>query len=116
MPNPLIDLSLMRRLASHFVWYRNVHHLSFIEIDDKGCFAGVFPLQEEIAGTAFFDGVLLPVPADCEEDVSWENWKEVTAGVEAGSPVRIIHIAGLDTAAAKLGTYDSSCRCHIQRL
>lgn len=32
--------------------------MHYIELDDNGVFHGVYPLNEEIAGTAFYDGVL----------------------------------------------------------
>ena len=35
--------------------------MHYIELDDNGAFHGVYPLNEEIAGTAFYDGVLVPV-------------------------------------------------------
>ena len=30
--------------------------MHYIELDDNGVFHGVYPLNEEIAGTAFYDG------------------------------------------------------------
>jgi hypothetical protein len=35
--------------------------MSYIELDDKGIFNGVFSLYDEIAGTEFYDGLLIPV-------------------------------------------------------
>ena len=35
--------------------------MHYIELDDNGAFHGVYPLNEEIAGTAFYDGVLEPL-------------------------------------------------------
>ena len=52
---------LMRRIAAHYVWCKQVYRMHYIELDDNGAFHGVYPLNEEIAGTAFYDGVLVPV-------------------------------------------------------
>jgi hypothetical protein len=35
--------------------------MSYIELDDDGIFNGIFPLYGEIAGTEFYDGLLIPV-------------------------------------------------------
>ena len=77
----------MRRFAAHYVFYRRALPLHYVEIC-SGCFAGAYPLREEIAGTAFFDGILLPVPLSIDKamldaalqylhaearELSWEN-------------------------------------------
>jgi len=51
----------MRRIAAHYVYWRQLHKMSYIELNDDNTFNGVFPLQDEIAGTAFYDGLLVPV-------------------------------------------------------
>jgi hypothetical protein len=38
--------------------------MSYIELTDEGLFRGVFPLEGEIAGTEFYDGLLIPVNTD----------------------------------------------------
>ncbi|MDH6342384.1 hypothetical protein M2480_001006 [Parabacteroides sp. PFB2-12] len=107
---------LMRRIASHFIWYRHVYPLHYLEIDEQGCFRGVFPLREEIAGTAFFDGVLIPVPLDLIDSFHPDEWECVTENLQVGDPVQVIHITGLEAAAAKLGAYDGGSRGYIERL
>lgn len=77
----------MKRFAAHFVFYRQALPLHYVEIR-SGRFAGTYPLTEEIAGTAFFDGILLPVPPSIDKEIldaallhlhsealklSWEN-------------------------------------------
>lgn len=37
--------------------------MHYLELDAEGRFVGVFPLEQEIANTEFYDGTLLLVPA-----------------------------------------------------
>ena len=53
----------MRRVASHFVFWKGWRRMHYVELSDDGQLLGVEPLQEEIAGTEFYDGILLPVVA-----------------------------------------------------
>lgn len=55
----------MKRFASHFVFYHRMLRLHYVELSSgSNILNGVFPLEEEIAGTEFYDGILLPLPAD----------------------------------------------------
>lgn len=108
----------MQRFAAHFVWCQQVYRMHYIEVDDQGLFRGVFPLEEEIPGTAFYDGVLIPVLSGTTIDFKslvqmWETWtQEICVGV----PVQIIRLSGIPLASAKLGT-DHGCRDgHVERL
>jgi hypothetical protein len=51
----------MHRIAAHGVYWRRFYTMSYIELTDDGLFNGVFPLEVEIAGTEFYDGLLIPV-------------------------------------------------------
>jgi hypothetical protein len=51
----------MRRIASHRVFWKQCHPLSYVELTDEGVFLGVFPLDGETPATEFYDGLLLPV-------------------------------------------------------
>ncbi len=108
----------MRRLAAHYVWYKDVLFLHYIELADDGTLAGVFPLTEELAGTAFYDGILIPVPADFRPlpFALPEEWRMFSGEVSVGSRVAVYRLSGLSAAAAKLGTSDSGSHCHIERL
>ena len=53
----------MRRVASHYIYWKQFYRMHYAELDDRGVLAGVFPLEEEIAGTEFYDGILIPGPA-----------------------------------------------------
>ena len=57
----------MRRVASHYVYWNGLFRMHYVELDDEGCLAGVYPLEGEIAGTEFYDGVLFPVVDAGEE-------------------------------------------------
>ncbi|MDR1557096.1 MAG: hypothetical protein LBS88_08715 [Tannerellaceae bacterium] len=53
----------MRRIASHSIFCKQSHPLSYIELTDEGIFLGIHPLEEETAATEFYDGLLIPLPA-----------------------------------------------------
>ena len=52
----------MRRIASHYIYWRQFYRLHYVELNDNGVLAGIFPLEGEIAGTEFYDGILILVP------------------------------------------------------
>ena len=52
----------MRRIASHYIYWRQFYRMHYVELDDSGILTGVFPLEGEIAGTEFYDGILILVP------------------------------------------------------
>ena len=96
---------LMRRIAAHYVWCKQVYRMHYIELDDNGAFHGVYPLNEEIAGTAFYDGVLVPVLSS-EPAIGFKqvmgSWPALTEKIPL--------------ASAKLGTDHSCSDGHIERL
>lgn len=107
----------MRRLAAHYIWYKEVLRLHYIEMQEDGTLLGVYPLTEEIAGTIFYDGVLLPLPSGRESDEELvKNWREITEQISIGEVVCVVRLANLPAASAKLGTNDSGGNCHIERL
>ena len=77
--------------------------MHYIELDDNGAFHGVYPLNEEIAGTAFYDGVL-------------GSWPALTEKITPGCSVHIYRLSGIPLASAKLGTDHSCSDGHIERL
>lgn len=108
----------MKRFAAHYIWYKQVHKMSYIELDDSGLFRGVYPLEGEIAGTAFYDGILLPVVSSesslsCERAIA--EWKSLTGAVSEGSPVWIYRLSGIPLAAAELGAYNGGGNGHVER-
>ena len=108
----------MRRIAAHFVWYKQVHRMHYVELDDEGRFRGVFPLTEEIAGTEFYDGVLIPVPAsflNADFSLLANRWQAITGGLSLGDAAVVYRLSGMSLAAAKLGADDRGGNGHIER-
>lgn len=127
----------MRRIASHYVYYQQLFRLSYIELSDNGQFIGVYPLSEEIAGTEFRDGILIPVACSNKKNLS-EGFpissgrisdfsrKEVLSemlgqaclsdGIEAGTPVRLFLLNISSLAATELRTDHSCGNSHVERL
>lgn len=109
----------MRRIASHYVYWQKWHKLHYIELDAAGCLVGVFPLEQEIAGTEFYDGVLTIVPAGMDyppsDDFSME-WLDVSRLVQVSSPVQVYRLTGVSPATAELGADHSRGDCHVERL
>lgn len=127
----------MRRVAAHYIWYRQVCRMHYLELDDKGCLSAIHPLVEEIAGTEFYDGILLPIPeksshtfevnlhsflekgADLSEEGSvflWIKHSKIWEAIAAGEPVRLFLLNRTNLAASEFGTDNGSGNCHIQRL
>lgn len=63
----------MRRVASHYIYWKQFYRMHYAELDDRGVLAGVFPLEEEVAGTEFYDGILIPVPVPALDEGSQRN-------------------------------------------
>ena len=87
--------------------------MHYIELDDNGAFHGVYPLNEEIAGTAFYDGVLVPVLSS-EPAIGFKQ--VLTEKITPGCSVHIYRLSGIPLASAKLGTDHSCSDGHIERL
>ncbi|MBE6301099.1 MAG: hypothetical protein E7085_04465 [Parabacteroides distasonis] len=126
----------MRRVASHYLYWKELYRMHYVELDDAGSLVGVFPLEGEQAGTEFYDGIILPVfsgegktfgqrveipwasghenlsialLADALSDLDIPGWAEV------GKPTELL-LLSVPLAAAKLGA-DNSCRNgYIKRL
>lgn len=49
----------MRRIASHYIYWRKWYRMHYLELDAKGRLTGVYPLVQEIANTEFYDGTLI---------------------------------------------------------
>lgn len=43
----------MRRIASHYIYWRKWYRMHYLELDAKGRLTGVYPLVQEIANTEF---------------------------------------------------------------
>ena len=56
----------MKRFAAHYIALGkrriiNKHKQHYLELDENNLIKGVFPLEKEIAGTVFCNGILFPV-------------------------------------------------------
>ena len=108
-----------KRFAAHSVWCQEVLRLHYVELDEAGHWAGCYPLKTELAATAFYDGVLIPLPSSIQpQEVSTliAHWKEWTVRLCPGDPVTLYHLTGISPATAKLGTDDGCGNSHIERL
>lgn len=122
----------MRRIASHYVYWKQFYRMHYVELDDRGALTGVFPLEGEIAGTEFYGGILIPIPVPALDAGSRKQdvfdllpgetladalkRKGFTDVPEAGLPVCLLLLSGVSLAAAKLGTDNGCCNGYIQRL
>lgn len=60
----------MRRIAAHYVFWKKLLPLHYLELDDNDLLIGVFPLREEIAGTEFKDGIIYPVSLELTTEIT----------------------------------------------
>ena len=108
-----------KRFAAHYVWCREVLRLHYVELDEAGHWVGCYPLEAELAATAFYDGVLIPLPLSVQPpkvSTLIAHWREWTSQVRPGDPVALYQVKGLSPTSAKLGTDDGCGNGHIQRL
>lgn len=94
--------------------------MHYLVLDAEGRFAGVYPLDQEIANTEFYDGTLIPIPADTTfpagEKFESARWISEADKVMDGIPVSIYRLIHFTPATSELGADNSSSDCHIQRL
>ena len=87
----------MRRIAAHYVFWKKLLPLHYIELHDNNTLIGVFPLQEEIAGTEFWDGIIYPVSAEKLTETNIDSLDAlktsgITDTVELGDKVAICQL------------------------
>ena len=106
--------------------------MHYVELDDSGILIGIFPLEGEIAGTEFYDGILIPVlvPAldvESQKQIAFDmlpgeilvdalERQGFTGISEMGSLVCLLLLNGIPLATAKFGADDSRSNGYIQRL
>lgn len=110
----------MRRIASHYIYWRKWYRMHYLELDAKGRLTGVYPLVQEIANTEFYDGTLLPVPSDITFPPvgvsSLAEWLAVTDSVTIDSLVQVCHLPRISrrrlnsaqTTAVAIATFSDS--------
>jgi hypothetical protein len=126
-----------KRLAAHSVYWgsADVFKLHYIELDENQLITCIEPLENEIASTSFYNGILFVFPtgtfasvAELKEriqnirqqfssiSVSELFQKLQTEEIKRGEPVQIFHLDGIDLLSAKFRTSDGCGDCYIQRL
>ncbi len=120
-----------KRYAAHYVLIQPDRILKqhYIELDHNNCMLKVAALTEEIAGTAFYDGILFPSLLEIDSQKLNEIIKEdkdvslaellFKSGIVASlnqKPVFIYQLTGVNLFAPEFGTSDCCSHCHIQRL
>ena len=109
----------MRRIASHCIYWQKWYRMHYLELDAEGCLVGVFPLEQEIANTEFYDGTLILVPLETDYPPSGAfstEWLTVSDSVVVSSPVNVYRLAGVSPATSELGADHGCGDCHVQRL
>lgn len=88
----------MKRYAAHYILIQPYCLLKqhYIELDANDCILKIAPLTEEIAGTVFYDGILIVYPSK--------------------PSVFIYQLTGINLSSSELGTSDCGSHCHVQRL
>lgn len=111
----------MRRIASHYVYWRRLYKMHYIEVDNAGRFRGVYPLDQEMAGTEFYDGILIPFPqnallpfSECLKQVA--DWKKEADDVSIGRKIDIYRLYGRGFSPAEFCTNNGCCNGDIERL
>lgn len=111
----------MRRIASHYVYWRRLYKMHYIELDDDGRFQGVYPLEQEIAETEFYDGILIPFPQHpvlpfCECVKQGADWKKEADDVAAGRKIDVYRLHGNGLSPAEFCTNNGCRNGDIERL
>lgn len=87
----------MGKAAAHFIRCSGrAYRLHYLEWDAAGCLTGIYPLLEEIAGVAFYNGTLIPILSTDlpQTTLSDEDWQALSSKVEVGSSIKLYHLDG----------------------
>ncbi len=89
----------MFRVAGHYVYWKELMPIHFIEMDENRLFAGVFPLTEETSSTLFLDGIVYPAPEDFDETTIDSLDTLIQSGIsrqlEIGCRIKVCRIPSL---------------------
>jgi len=68
----------VKRFAANYIACQSVDRLHYVEVTSGSVLNGVFPLEKELAGTSFLNGVIWVVPAALGWEVA-DVWSRLTA-------------------------------------
>ena len=127
----------MKRFAANYIACQSVERLHYVEVTSGSVLNGVFPLEKELAGTSFLNGVIWVVPAALGWEVA-DVWSRLTAIhqqmpdasvpemlkvlisseqlVAEGEPVSLFLIRGIRLSAAEFGANNSGGNRYVERL
>ena len=127
----------VKRFAANYIACQSVDRLHYVEVTSGSVLNGVFPLEKELAGTSFLNGVIWVVPAALGWEVA-DVWSRLTAIhqqmpdasvpemlkvlisseqlVAEGEPVSLFLIRGIRLSAAEFGANNSGGNRHVERL
>lgn len=127
----------VKRFAANYIACQSVERLHYVEVTCGSVLNGVFPLEKELAGTSFLNGVIWVVPAALGWEVA-DVWSRLTAihqqmpdtsvpemlkvliGTSAvpavGKPVSLFLIRGIRLSAAEFGANNSGSNRYVERL
>lgn len=127
----------VKRFAANYIACRSVDRLHYVEVTSGSVLNGVFPLEKELAGTSFLNGVIWVVPAALGWEVA-DVWSRLTAIhqqmpdasvpemlkvlisseqlVAEGEPVSLFLIRGIRLSAAEFGANNSGSNRYVERL
>ena len=127
----------VKRFAANYIACQSVERLHYVEVTSGSVLNGVFPLEKELAGTSFLNGVIWVVPAALGWEVA-DVWSRLTAIhhqmpdasvpemlkvlisseqlVAEGEPVSLFLIRGIRLSAAEFGANNSGGNRYVERL
>lgn len=127
----------MKRFAANYIACQSVERLHYVEVTSGSVLNGVFPLEKELAGTSFLNGVIWVVPAALGWEVA-DVWSRLTvihqhmpdasvpemlkvlidtlAVPAVGEPVSLFLIRGIRLSAAEFGANNSGSNRYVERL
>lgn len=127
----------VKRFAANYIACQSVDRLHYVEVTSGSVLNGVFPLEKELAGTSFLNGVIWVVPAALGWEVA-DVWSRLTAIhqqmpdasvpemlkalisseqlVAVGEPVSLFLIRGIRLSAAEFGANNSGGNRYVERL
>ena len=127
----------VKRFAANYIACQSVDRLHYVEVTSGSVLNGVFPLEKELAGTSFLNGVIWVVPAALGWEVA-DVWSRLTAFhqqmpdasvpemlkvlisseqlVAEGEPVSLFLIRGIRLSAAEFGANNSGGNRYVERL